>query len=190
MDNELSSVNPQLNEIVVPTGSRLPWTPEFRGNLQARYDFRMEVADADAYVRGAMVYTGDSLSGSSCNAYFVEDVTRQVFGTPSGLSIENEGGFCGTPLTGDDLASVTDQSFIGVDGNGDTRFRAGRYEQEDYVLVNFAAGLQWESWKAEVFVNNVFDEEAMVNINASDYTPSVGVARPRTVGIRVSYDHL
>jgi len=188
VDNELSRINPQLNEIVVPEGSRLPWTPEFRGNINARYDFRLDAMDADAYVRGGVIYTGDSLSGSACNAYFVEDVTRQVFGASSGLTISDAGGFCGTPLTGGDLASVTDTSFIGVDGNGDTRFRAGRYEQEDYFLVNVAVGAEWENWSGELFVNNLFDEQAMINVNAADYTPSVGVNRPRTIGFRLSYD--
>ena len=188
VDNELSRINPQLNEVVVSEGSRLPWTPEFRGNITARYDFRLDAMDADAYVRGGVIYTGDSLSGSACNAYFVEDVTRQVFGAPSGLTISDEGGFCGTPLTGGDLASVTDASFIGVDGNGDTRFRAGRYEQEDYFIVNMAVGAEWENWNGELFVNNLFDEQAMINVNSTDYTPSVGVNRPRTIGFRLSYD--
>ena len=189
VDNELSGVNPQLNEIVVPEGSRLPWTPEFRFNVRARYDFYLDALNANGYVQGAVIYTGDSLSGSTCDAYVVEDVTRQVFGAPSGLKIKNEGGFCGTPLVGDDLASVTDAGFVGVDSNGDTRFRAGRYEQEDYYMVNFAAGVEKDNWAVELFVNNAFDEEAMINVNAVDYTPSVGVARPRTFGIRLSYDY-
>ena len=187
VDNELTRINPQLDEIVVPVGSRLPWTPEFRGNIRARYDFRLNEFDADAFVRAGLTYTGDSRAQTTCDAYFVEDVTRQVFGTGSGLNIVNEGGFCGVPLTGGDLASVTDPSFIGVDENGDTRFLAGRYEQEAYTIVNVATGLTKDGWSAELYVNNLFDENAQLNVNATDYTPSVTTNRPRTVGIRFGY---
>ena len=185
--NELTRINPQLNEIVVPEGSRLPWTPEFRFNLRARYDFPLPALQADAYVSGGLVYTGDSLAQSTCDAYQVEDVTRQVYGASSGLTIRNEGGFCGTPLTGDDLASVTDPSFVAVDANGDTRFRAGRYVQEEYILVNLAAGIEKDSWGLELFVNNLTDERAQININASDYTPSVATNRPLTIGARFTF---
>ena len=89
---------------------------------------------------------------------------------------------------GDDLASVVNTSFVGVDTNGDTRFRAGRYEQEDYVLVNVGVGVKRDSWSAELFVNNLFNERAQLNVNATDYTPSVTTNRPRTVGLRFGYD--
>ena len=188
VDNELTRVNPQLNEIVVPVGSRLPWTPEFRGNIRARYDFRLDSIDADAWFRAGYIYTGDSRAMSTCDAYFVEDVTRQVYGRGSGLKIVDEGGFCGTPLAGDDLASVVNQGSVGVDSNGDSRFRAGRYEQEAYSLVNVAFGVERDGWSAELFIDNLFDERAQLNVNATDYTPSVTTNRPRTVGLRLSFD--
>ena len=188
VDNKLTRVNEQLEEIVVPVGSRLPWTPEFRANLRVRYDFVVESFQAEAYVRAGITYTGNSRAQSTCDAYFVEDVTMQVYGAGSGLKIKDEGGFCGTPLTGGDLASVVDTSFLGVDSNGDTRFKAGRYEQESYTIVNVAAGFNRDGWHAELFVNNLFDEEAQLNINATDYTPSVTTNRPRTIGLRFGYE--
>ena len=187
VDNKLTRVNPQLEEIVVPVGSRLPWTPEFRANIRAQYDFVLDAFQAEAYVRAAVTYTGDSRAQSTCDAFFVEDVTQQVYGRGSGLNIKEEGGFCGTPLTGGDLSSVVDTSFLGVDANGDTRFKAGRYEQEAYTLVNVAAGIRKDGWKAELFINNLFDENAQLNVNATDYTPSVTTNRPRTIGLRVGY---
>ena len=143
VDNKLTRINPQLEEVVVPVGSRLPWTPKFRANLRARYDF-LDVnfmnLQADAYIRGAITYTGDSRAEISADAYLVEDVATQVFGNGTGLKIVEEGGFFGLPLTGDDLASVTNPSFVGVDANGDTRFKAARYVQKGYTFVNLAAG--------------------------------------------------
>jgi outer membrane receptor protein involved in Fe transport len=189
VDNELTRVNPQLNEIVVPVGSRLPWTPEVSGNLRARYDFALDGFDADAYVRGGIAYTGDSRALSTCNAYFIEDVATQVFGNRTSLKIVEEGGFCGTPLTGDDLDSVVDKSFVAVDSNGNTRFKAARYEQESYTLVNLAFGVRKRNWGAEFFVDNVFDKNAQLNINAADWTPSVTTNRPRTFGVRFMYEH-
>lgn len=186
VNNELTRINSQLDEIVVPVGSRLPWTPEFRANLRARYDFRLESMQADAYVRGGIIYTGDSLSGTACNAYLVEDVTRQVYGQGSGLKIQEEGGFCGQPLSGDDLASVVDKSSLALDGS-DQRFKAARYVQRSYTLVNVAAGMERDSWSAELYVNNVFDKSAETQINTADYTPSVSTNRPRTVGLRLGY---
>ncbi len=189
VDNELTRINSQLVDIVVPEGSRLPWTPEFSGNLRARYDFTLPDFEADAYVRGSITYTGDSRAMSTCNAYQIEDNTTQVFGNRSSLNIVEEGGFCGTPLTGDDLASVVDPSFVGVDDNGDTRFIAARYEQEAYTLVNLAFGVHKDLWNAELFVDNIFDERAQVAINAADYSPSVVTNRPLTVGLRFSFDY-
>ena len=189
VDNELTRVNPQLEGVVVPVGSRLPFTPELSGNLRARWDFPIEHIQALGYVRGSVTYTGDSRALSTCNAYFIEDVTAQVYGSGTNLTIVEEGGFCGTPLEGDDLASVTDPGFVGVDENGDTRFKAARYEQEAYALLHGAIGFNKDNWGMEFYVNNITDERAQVNINAADYTPSVFTNRPREFGIRVNYNY-
>ncbi len=191
VDNELTRVNPQIEEVVVPSGSRLPWTPEYRFNLRANYDFpdvRLMNLRADAYMRASVTYTGESPAELSGDAYFAEDVTRLVFGTGSGLKIQEEGGFFGAPLTGDDLAIVTDPSYIGVDANGNARWKAARYLQEAYTFVNFAVGLKTETWGAELFIDNVFDESAQLNVNVLDFTPTVTTNRPRTLGMRFSYN--
>lgn len=188
VDNELTAVNPVLNEIVVPVGSRLPWTPEFSGNLRARYDFYLEGLGADAYVRGGVRFTDDSRALTTCNAYFIEDTAQQVYGVRTSLKIVEEGGFCGTALTGADLAAA-DPAFLSQDPNGDMRYRAARYEQEAYTTVNLAIGLQKDAWGAELFINNVTDERAQININAADWVPTVATNRPREIGLRLTYDY-
>ena len=187
VDNELTSVNPQLVEVAIPVGARLPYTPEFAGNIRARYDF--QVNDYDGYVRVGVTYTGDSLALATCNAYFIEDVATQVYGNPTSLKIVEEGGFCGTALTGDDLASVVNQSSVAMDSNGDMRFKGARYEQESYALVNLAIGVNKDEWGAELFINNVTDEHAQLNINAADWVPTVTTNRPREIGVRFTYDY-
>ena len=185
VDNELTRTNPQLNEVVVPTGSRLPWAPEYSFNLRARYDFRdislMNIR-ADAFVRAGFSHTGES------PAEFSGDATRLTFGRGTGLEIQEEGGFFGSALSGDDLAIITDPSFIGRDANGDMRWKAARYVQEAYTLVNFAVGLKTDTWGAELFIDNIFNENAQLNVNVIDYTPTVTTNRPRTLGVRFTYD--
>ena len=191
VDNELTRVNRQLDEVVVPVGSRLPWAPEYRFNLRARYDMpdiSIMNLRADAYVRAGVSYTDEAPAEFSADAYFNEDVTRLVLGSGSGLKIQEEGGFFGAPLTGNDLAIVTDPSYVGVDANGNTRWKAARYVQEAYTLVNFAIGLKTETWGTELFIDNVFDETAQLNVNVTDYVPSVTTNRPRTIGLRFTYD--
>jgi outer membrane receptor protein involved in Fe transport len=46
-----------------------------------------------------------------------------------------------------------------------------------------------DQWIAELFVDNAFDERAILNINAADWVPSVATNRPRTIGVRFSYDY-
>ena len=53
--------------------------------------------------------------------------------------------------------------------------------------MDVAAGLYRDGWTAELFVNNLFNERAQLNVNATDYTPSVNTNRPRTVGLRFGY---
>lgn len=48
----------QENFILAPSGTRLPDTPRFKGNLVGRYQFAAG-ADLDAHVQGAVVYEGE-----------------------------------------------------------------------------------------------------------------------------------
>ena len=135
-----------------------------------------------------LTYSGDAPVGFIGDAYNAEDITALTFGNGTSLSIAEEGGFFGTPLAGADLAAVTNPNFVAVDGNGDTRFKNARYIQDSYSLVNIAIGLNKDEWGAELFINNLTDEHAQINVNTNDYTASVGTNRPREVGLRFSFD--
>lgn len=170
VDSKITKLNPQLEGIAVPVGSSLPFTADFSGNIHARYDFQFPVMGGmDAYLTGGLTYKGDSRSGITGNAYFVEDTTQKVYGRGSGLKIASEGG-----------------NFI---GGGGTTFQAGRYVQKAYSLVNLALGVKKDHWGAELFVDNVTDEHAQLNINTLSFTPKVVTNRPRTFGFRFSYDY-
>lgn len=172
IDTELTRINDELDGIAPPVGSELPYSASFSGNVRARYFHEMDNG-LTAYVNGSIAYTGDRLAGMSMDAYVLEDTTRLVYGTGSGLKIQNE-------------ASL----YEGVnytDPQGNT-FAGGRYIQDSYVLANVSFGVTNEEWKAEIFIDNLFDERAILHIDSQQFTPKVVTNRPRTVGLRLSYD--
>lgn len=181
LDTEITRLDPELEGIAAPVGSELPYSAEFSANVRARYDFDLPsvgaAGDLHGYVTGGLAYTGESLAGLKMDAYVVEDTMRRVYGVSgSGLDIRHEadaflGAAPGTVLL--------DRS--GVPG--------GRYVQDDYVLANFAVGVTRNAWTAELFVDNAFDERAAVYIDAQQFTPHVVTNRPRTIGLRLSYDY-
>ena len=172
IDTELTSVNDELAGIAAPVGSRLPFTAEFSGNLQAKYYYHIK-GDMTGYINGSISYTGDRLTGMTMNANVVEDASHLIYGTGSGLSIENE-------------ANV----YSGVnyqDRNGET-FKGGRYVADSYILANLSFGVTKDVWKAELFIDNLTNESAILNIDTQQFTPKVVSNRPRTIGFRFSYD--
>lgn len=172
LDTELTSLNSELAGIALPVGSELPYSASFSGNIRARYFY--ELPDGlTGYINGSISYTGDRLAGMNMDAYVVEDATRLVYGTGSGLPIQQE-------------AAVYD-GVTYADVNGGT-FRGGRYVQESYTIANLAFGITNDEWKAELYIDNVFDESAVLYIDTQQFTPKVVSNRPRTMGVRLSYD--
>ena len=172
IDTELTSVNAELDGIAPSVGSRLPYSAEFSGNLQAQYFYELKDG-LTGYVNGSISYTGERLASMTMDAYVIEDATNLIYGTGSGLKIERE-------------ADV----FNGVnykDRNGET-FAGGRYVQESYVLMNVSFGVTNDEWKAELFIDNLTDESAISYIDTQQFTPKVSTNRPRTAGVRFSYD--
>ncbi len=176
VDSEITRLNDQLVGIAVPEGSELPFTPDFSGNLRARYEFDVPVmGGASAYLSGGLSYTGESKSGIAGSAYHVEDTLRLTHGRGSGLKISDEG----------------DEFFGGNCGTYDnpSNCRLGRYVQDDYVLLDLAVGMRSDTWGAELFVNNVTNERAELHVDTLQYIPKVVTNRPRTFGVRFSYDY-
>jgi outer membrane receptor protein involved in Fe transport len=172
IDTELTSINKELAGIAPAVGSRLPYSAEFSANLQAEYFYPI-TKDMTGYINGSISYTGDRLASMTMDAYVLEDTTNEVYGTSSGLSIQREA---------DVYSGVNYQ-----DSNGQT-FAGGRYVQESYVLANLSFGITNDEWKAELYIDNVTDESAILYIDTQQFTPKVVTNRPRTVGFRFSYD--
>lgn len=172
LDTELTRINAELDGIAPPVGAALPYSADFSGNLRARYFYEMDNG-LTGFVNGSLVYTGDRLAGMSMDAYVLEDTTRLVYGVGSGLSIENE-------------APVYDG--VGYTDTNGNLFAGGRYIQDGYTLANVAFGVTNDEWKAEIYIDNLFDERAVLHIDNQQFTPKVVTNRPRTIGFRLSYD--
>lgn len=172
LDTELTRINSALDGIAPPVGSSLPYSADFSGNIRARYYHELDNG-MTAYVNGSISYTGDRLASMSMDAYALEDAAQLVYGAGTGLSIEQEA---------DVYQGVT---YLG--SNGEV-IQGGRYIQDSYILTNVAFGITNDEWKAEIFIDNLTDESAILYIDAQQYTPKIVSNRPRTVGLRLSYD--
>ncbi len=172
LDTELTRINSALDGIAPPVGSSLPYSADFSGNIRARYYHELDNG-MTAYVNGSISYTGDRLASMSMDAYALEDAAQLVYGTGTGLSIEQEA---------DVYQGVT------YPGSNGEVIQGGRYIQDSYILTNVAFGITNDEWKAEIFIDNLTDESAILYIDAQQYTPKIVSNRPRTVGLRLSYD--
>ncbi len=181
VDSEITRLNEQLKGVAVPEGSSLPYTGDFSFNVRARYDFEWKAMGANAYIQAALAYTDESLAGIVGNAYLAEDVARRVYGKGTGLKIKNEGGTFGASST---ATALPDTFGLTADGQF---FKNGRYVQEDYTLINVAAGFTKDNLGVEVFIDNITDERAITHISTLDYVPTVSTNRPMTAGMRLRY---
>jgi len=65
---------------------------------------------------------------------------------------------------------------------------AKRVSQDNYTQVDASIGAVKESWKVELFAENMTNERAQLFINDQDDTLRVATNRPFTLSLRVSYD--
>ena len=175
LDTELTELNRQLQGIAVPKGSELPLAPSFAGNLRARYEFPLKMMDAKGYIHASVNYRGEMVSGLVGSAEFMDDTLFRQSGRYSGLDIQNEEGAYGTVAI--------------PDGAGGTRLpNNSRFSNPSATTVNLSFGVETENWGAELFIDNLNDEDAPIMQIAGFYTPQVSVQRPRSIGLRFSYN--
>ena len=173
LNTELTRINPQLQGIAVPVGSELPMAPAFAGNLRLRYDFRL--ANADAFVAASLNYRGKSVAGIVGSAELMDDSLFHQAGAYSGLAVQDEGGTFGTVRI--------------PDGAGGRRLPGNsRFINPAATTIAVSVGVERDTWGAELFIDNLNNESAPVVQIAGHYTPAITVQRPRTIGLRMSYD--
>ena len=174
LGTELTRLNSQLQGVAVPVGSELPLAPAFAGNIRVRYEFRLDAMQADAYVLASLAYRGESVSGIVGGAEFMDDTLFRQSGRYSGLSLQDEGGTFGTV----EIPS----------GAGMRLPMNSRFVNPAAMTVNVAFGVKKEGWGAEVYVDNIGNEDGRVMQIAGHYTPVVTVQRPLSMGLRISYE--
>jgi len=71
----------------------------------------------------------------------------------------------------------------------DTKDEPNSY-QKAYTVIDTSVGTKnvRNNWGMELYVKNLTDERAQLHINRQDFFERVTTNRPRTVGLRVSYD--
>ena len=175
VDTKLTRLNPQLSGVSVPVGAELPLAPRFAGNLRMRYDWPL--AEWDAYLTASVNYRGRNLSGMVGKAEYMDDTLFHQTGRYSGLPIYHEGGTFGNIAIPD----------AGAEGGRRLPVNS-RFVNPAATTFNLAFGVERDAWRAELFVNNAGNEEAPIVQVGGRYTPVVTKQRPRSVGVRLSYD--
>jgi iron complex outermembrane receptor protein len=171
LDTKITRVTDQLVGIAVPVGSELPLASDFSGNLRARYDFTMDNIGADAFVSASVTYRGETLAGIVGSAAFMDDTGKLAYGAESGIDRQNEGGTFGTVN----------------DSNGALPLNS-RFVNKAATTLNASMGLSKDNWNAEFFVNNITSEEGAMTETAGKFSAEQSIMRPRTMGLRFSYD--
>ena len=111
------------------------------------------------------------MTGLMGTAELFEDTQQLVYGAPSGVSMKMEGGTYGS-------VNISD---------GELPANA-RYRNPSATTFNASMGYSRDNWLAEVYVNNITSEEGQIMQIAGKFTPEQTVMRPRTIGMRVSYN--
>lgn len=102
----------------------------------------------------------------------VPDVTASLVSTHHFPTFGNYEGFVRADV------QYTGHSFSDIDLNV-------RVKNPSYILVNLRAGIETGQWRTELYVENMFNEQAILfccRLNGEFVTN-----RPRTIGLRVSY---
>jgi len=75
----------------------------------------------------------------------------------------------------------------------DSRFNSlaanGRVELPSYTQVNLSATISKDDWKATFFIDNATDSLGQVAAGSADNVFRISPTRPRTIGVRMSYDY-
>ena len=174
LDTELTRLNAQLANVSIPVGAELPLSPRFAGNLRLRYEFAWHRLDADAYWAASVVHRGESLAGMVGKAELMDDTLFHQTGRYSGLEIRYEGGTFGNTTI--------------PAGEGRRLPRNSRFVNPAATTLNAAFGIAKEGWRGELFFDNVGNEEATVVQVGGRYVPVVTKQRPRTIGLRLSFE--
>lgn len=150
------------------------WTFALNGSInRARVD---DLSDEEAAVSGAVYgarLSGPEISGSLTMGYSFDWIRNSV-GNAS-LSVVHVGGFPGS------FPNVAGQPGVVSPTYGHT---------EHYTLVNASLAAAFERVTVGLYAENLFNDRSITYVHPEAFLDSrYGVVRPRTLGVRVSYDY-
>ena len=174
LDTELTRLNAQLASVSVPVGAELPLSPRFSGNLRLRYEFALRRLNANAYLTASAIHRGESLAGMVGKAEYMDDTLLHQTGRRSGLAIHLEGGTFGNTTI--------------PDGDGRRLPLNARFVNPSATTFNASVGMTRDGWRVELFLDNLGNEEATTVQVGGRYMPVVTRQRPRSVGMRLSFE--
>ncbi|MFT6099827.1 MAG: outer membrane receptor protein involved in Fe transport [Arenicella sp.] len=79
------------------------------------------------------------------------------------------------------VAKYTDDRFSSL-------VEVARFPLESYTEVDASIGARMGNWNGSLYIDNLTDERGQLDVGAPDLIFRVNPIRPRTVGVRVSYD--
>ena len=74
-----------------------------------------------------------------------------------------------------------EHSGTGVDGSNDN------YGEDPYTTVDMSFGVSQDNWSAQVYVNNLTNNQGATFISDAQFVKAVVVTRPLTAGLKLSY---
>jgi iron complex outermembrane receptor protein len=88
-----------------------------------------------------------------------------------------------------DYSAVYQGVYKWVDSRFNSLAAAGRVELPSYNQLNLSASISKDDWRATLFIDNATDSLGQVAAGSADNVFRVSPTRPRTVGVRVSFDY-
>jgi len=80
------------------------------------------------------------------------------------------------------VAKYTDERFTSL-------VQVDRFPADSYTQVDASIGVSNEKWRASLYVDNLTDELGQLDVGAPDLIFRVIPIRPRTIGLRVTYEY-
>lgn len=165
-DSELTKYR-RNTTVLLPLGSPLALSPTFQGNLRVRYE--KEVApNTHAYIQTAYHHVSSSISSDIANV----DIRYQSFNPTLGYAASTPVLYNGVLVRPGDVIKPLPGSF-----------RQGAYD-----TFSTSVGVTKDNWGIEVYGENLTDTRPNLYTSGNDGELRTTTSRPRTIGVRVSYN--
>lgn len=151
--------------VLVPAGSPLALSPKFQGNIRVRYDWEMP-SGLRPFVQAGVHYVGSTISSDIANTNILYTGCNSPYAVCGQTSVIN-----GVTVRAGDPIQLQPSSF----------------KQASYTTFEASIGVSMDQWSLTLYGENLGDKRPQLFTSANDGEVRVTTARPRTIGLRVSY---